>query len=173
MYGQLANQSVAEKASQAKPAAVPILYLEKPKMFQPSGPIKRCSKPKLSEEEQAAADADLLMRIRIIREAREAKERDSRDSRESRKSRELRQAAFARLGNPPLTGIRDAYLKLARGVHPDKNDNTPEATKAFQDLNSAYGIIKQYMEKPKGGSKRRKYRKTRRHTKRHRKTTHS
>jgi DnaJ-class molecular chaperone len=60
---------------------------------------------------------------------------------------------------------------LALNKHPDRNSR-PEATKEFQDLNSAYEYLIDILQ-TKGGSKRRKYRKTRRHTKRHRKTTHS
>ncbi len=33
---------------------------------------------------------------------------------------------------------RKQYLKLSRELHPDKNPNDPEATKAFQALNNAY-----------------------------------
>ena len=71
------------------------------------------------------------------------------------------------LGN--LSDVRKAYLSSALNKHPDKNGNTPEATKAFQDLNSAYEYLIDKLTS-KGGSKRRKYRKTRRHTKRHRRT---
>ena len=50
-------------------------------------------------------------------------------------------SAFATLKIHPSSSmleIREAYLKLARETHPDKNGNTPEATTAFQKIQAAY-----------------------------------
>ncbi len=89
----------------------------------------------------------------------------------------LHASEFATLKIHPsssISEIRQAYLKLARETHPDKNGNTPDATTAFQGIQAAYETLN---KPPKnGGSKRhirrmyRKTKKTHHRTKHYRKT---
>ncbi|KAG7168077.1 dnaJ homolog subfamily C member 21-like [Homarus americanus] len=44
--------------------------------------------------------------------------------------------------NASETEIRQAYLRLARQCHPDKNPNDPKATKTFQKLQDAYEVLR-------------------------------
>lgn len=37
--------------------------------------------------------------------------------------------------------IKKAYRRLAKELHPDKNQNDPEASKKFQDLGAAYEVL--------------------------------
>lgn len=43
----------------------------------------------------------------------------------------------------PTTAMRKAYLSLSRIVHPDRLQNFPDATKAFQALVSAFERLSQ------------------------------
>jgi|WetSurMetagenome_2_1015567.scaffolds.fasta_scaffold402493_1 curved DNA-binding protein CbpA len=40
-----------------------------------------------------------------------------------------------------LEEIKKAYLKLAFQYHPDRNQNSPAATKIMEELNEAYSVI--------------------------------
>ena len=82
-------------------------------------------------------------------------------------------SAFATLKIHPsysMLEIREAYLKLARETHPDKNGNTPEATTAFQKIQAAYETLTKPQKN--GGSKRRICRMYRKTKKTHRRTKH-
>lgn len=127
-------------------------------------------------EAQAAAEAKLAAEAQAAREAHSnAKSANARHV----KPRPKYASEFATLKIHPsssISEIRQAYLKLARETHPDKNGNTPEATTAFQKIQEAYEKL---TKSPKnGGSKRhirrmyRKTKKTHRRTK-HRKTQNS
>ena len=82
-------------------------------------------------------------------------------------------SAFATLKIHPSSSmleIREAYLKLAKETHPDKNGNTPEATTAFQKIQAAYETLTKPQKN--GGSKRRICRMYRKTKKTHRRTKH-
>ena len=52
--------------------------------------------------------------------------------------------ARATLGVPrdfSLAELNKRYRILALQMHPDKNGNSPEATAAFQELNTAYNLL--------------------------------
>jgi curved DNA-binding protein CbpA len=47
--------------------------------------------------------------------------------------------------------IKKAYYNVSREVHPDKNDNSPEALEAFQKVNEAYDFLKDPSKKKTSG----------------------
>jgi DnaJ-class molecular chaperone len=53
--------------------------------------------------------------------------------------------AYEIFGNIPAEQLKKKYYKLALENHPDKNGNTEESKKKFQEINDAYEYLKEFI----------------------------